>query len=314
MILVGGENLIDFIQDPPDGGHAAYRAIPGGAPFNVAKAIARQGQAVGYLTPFSQDTLGQVLAADLAREAGVTALGEPSPRPTSLAVVSLDGGQAQYQFYREATAERDVTLEALRASVPEAAEAFFVGSLAITDGADAEAWADLFTQAHGRGLFTAIDPNIRAAFIHDRAGYLARLERLLGAADLLKLSDEDIAWLAPGEDPRAAARDIAGRAAAGLVVLTLGSEGAFAVSGAGEVSTPVHPVPDLKDTVGAGDTFMGTLVAQAVAQDRRSAAALRAMERSEVEAMLARAARAAALNCGRVGCDPPTAAEIDGTD
>ncbi|MEM9229513.1 MAG: PfkB family carbohydrate kinase [Pseudomonadota bacterium] len=311
MILVGGENLIDFIQEPPDGGHPAYRSVPGGAPFNVAKAIARQGQRVGYLTPFSTDPLGQQLAADLEAEAGMTALHPVSDCPTSLAVVSLNQGQAQYQFYRERTAERDVTIASLRAAAPADARAFFVGSLALTDGEDAEAWAQLFVALHDGGIFTSIDPNIRAAFIHDRPAYESRLERLLAATDLLKLSDEDIAWLAPGEDPRDAARQFAARTQAGLTVLTLGSDGAFGISGAGEIAVPVHPVPNLKDTVGAGDTFMGTLVTQAVESGRMTAGALRAMEATEVRKMLERAARAAALNCGRVGCDPPTRAELD---
>lgn len=310
MILVGGENLIDFIQDPPDGGHPSYRAIPGGAPFNVAKAVARQGCPVGYLTPFSRDTLGQQLEADLMVEARVQKLHPGSDRPTSLAVVSLTDGQARYQFYREGTAERDVTAEGLRAAVPAEALGMFVGSLAITDGADAEAWSALYADVHGRGLLTALDPNIRAAFIHDRATYEARLTGLLGQTDLLKLSDEDMAWLAPGEDPRAAVHGIAGRSAAGLVVLTLGSAGAIAVRGEDVIEVPVHPVPDLKDTVGAGDTFMGTLIAQAVRQGRLSAAALAAMSAEEVRGLLTVAARAAAINCGRVGCDPPSLSDL----
>ncbi len=310
MILVGGENLIDFIQDPPDGGHPAYRAVPGGAPFNVAKATARQDCDVGYLTPFSSDTLGQLLQADLMAEDRVEKLHAGSDLPTSLAVVSLTDGQAHYQFYRQGTAERDVTAEALRTAVPGAARGIFVGSLAITDGSDAAAWTTLYTELHHKGLFTALDPNIRAAFILDRPGYLARLDRLLGETDLLKLSDEDIAWLAPGEDPRQAARDIAARTPAGLVVLTLGGAGAMAISNGAEVTVPVHPVADLKDTVGAGDTFMGTLLAQSARADRLSGDALRAMSLDEVLGLLTLAAKAAAINCGRTGCNPPDLGDL----
>lgn len=310
MILVGGENLIDFIQDPADGGHPAYRAVPGGAPFNVAKATARQGCDVGYLTPFSGDTLGQLLETDLMAERGIKKLHAGSDLPTSLAVVSLTDGQARYQFYRQGTAERDVTVEALQAAVPNVARGIFVGSLAITDGTDAAAWTALYTGLHRTGLFTALDPNIRAAFIHDRPSYLARLEGLLRETDLLKLSDEDIAWLAPGEDPRQAARDIAARTPAGLTVLTLGSAGAMAISDGAEVTVPVHPVPDLKDTVGAGDTFMGTLLAQSARTGRLSSDALRAMSIEEVRGLLTLAAKAAAINCGRSGCNPPDLADL----
>lgn len=303
MILVGGENLIDFIQDPPDGGHPAYRAVPGGAPFNVAKATALQDVPVGYLTPFSTDTLGRQLLADLMKVPNMTALNPGSDRPTSLAVVSLTNGQASYQFYREGTAERDVTHAGLSALVPAEAEAFFIGSLAVTDGADADAWTALFDELTGRGLFTALDPNIRAAFIHDRDGYLKRLDHLLAGADLVKMSDEDISWLAPGEDPRAALRGMAAKSSAGLVVLTMGSEGAFAITAEGAVEVPVHPVHDLKDTVGAGDTFMGTLMAETRRRGKLTRGGLKGITKSEAVEVLQTAARAAAINCERSGCN-----------
>ncbi|NNU80957.1 carbohydrate kinase [Halovulum dunhuangense] len=310
MIIVGGENLIDFIQDAPDGGHPAYRAVPGGAPFNVAKAIARQDVAMGYLTPFSTDTLGRQLQADLLANPRAQALHTPSDRPTSLAVVSLEQGQARYQFYRERTAERDVTPESLRAALPVAPSAFFVGSLAVTDGPDAEAWAGLFRDLSQAGTFTALDPNIRAAFIHDRAGYLARLETLIATADLIKMSDEDIAWLAPGQDPRAALRAIAGRSRAGLVVLTLGAKGAFGITRSGEIEVPPHPVPKLVDTVGAGDTFMGTLIAQCHHEGWLRRGALDALTPDQARLLMRRAAAAAAINCGRAGCNPPSLSEL----
>ncbi len=310
MILIGGENLIDLIQDPPDGGHPAYRAIPGGAPFNVAKAVARQSAEVGYLTPFSSDVLGQTLRDDLGREANMRLLADPSDKPTSLAVVSLTDGQAQYQFYREGTAERDVTAARLQASIPITAEAFFVGSLAITGGPDADAWEALYMAQVKAGRFVALDPNIRAPFIHDRAGYLARLDRMLAQADLVKLSDEDIAWIMPGETPAAALRKMAENSSADLIVLTMGGDGAIAMAGGRDYAVPAAPVPDFKDTVGAGDTFMGTLLAQTRRMRRLGRGGLKNMPGDEVETLLTLAGKAAAINCGRSGCNPPTLDEL----
>lgn len=310
MILVGGENLIDFIQDPPDGGYPAFRAVPGGAPMNVAKAAALQGQPVGYLTPVSADALGRTIADDLARVPGLTCLAPASDRPTSLAVVALKDGQARYQFYREGTAERDVTAAGLGALVPAAARALFLGSLAITDGDDAEAWAELFVTQARAGLFTALDPNIRAAFIHDPSAYRARLHRLLAEADLLKLSDEDLAWLAPGEDPVAAARALASTARAELTVLTMGAEGALGIGPAGEVRVPAPRLAAVADTVGAGDTFMGALLAGIARLGRLQRGALAGLAAAEAEGLLATAAQAAAINCTRSGCQPPTLAEM----
>ncbi len=309
MILIGGENLIDFIQENDDAAAPLYRAIAGGSPYNTAKAAARQEVAVGYLTPISEDTLGGLLRRGLEAE-GVALLAEPSARPSSLAVVSLANGQAAYQFYREGTAERDVTPTGLRTCIPETAEIVYVGSLAITDGADAEAWADLYRALAERGVFTALDPNIRASFIRDRAGYMARLEGLFGVSRLIKLSDEDIAWLAPGSDPLAAAEDIWRRSGADLLVLTRGRDGANAWGAFGTAAVPAAPVADLKDTVGAGDTFMGTLLAEVQRRGLASKDALARIDKNEVTEILHRAATAAAINCGRVGCDPPVLAEI----
>lgn len=311
MILVGGENLIDFIEEPSDDGlPPLYRAWPGGGPFNAAKALALQDIPTGYLTPVSTDPLGRLLAADLDRLPALSRLAPDSARPTTLAVVSLDEGQARYQFYREGTAERDVTAQGLIDLVPDEVEAFFVGTLAIADGADADAWAALWGESRARGLFTALDPNIRAAFIHDRPAFEARLDTMLASADLVKLSDEDLAWLTPGEDSKIAVRALARRTSAPLTVLTQGSAGVFAVFEDAEISVPVHPVRTLVDTVGAGDTFMATLLAEIRRRGLLGQGQLVGIGATDVKGILEVAARAAAINCERRGCQPPTLTDL----
>ena len=85
MILVGGENLIDFVQtDTPDGA-ALYQAIPGGSCYNCAIATARQGQDVTYMTPVSEDALGAMLEARLAQD-NIALAAQRVSQPTSLAV------------------------------------------------------------------------------------------------------------------------------------------------------------------------------------------------------------------------------------
>ncbi len=307
MILIGGENLIDYIQEPEAPGHPLYRAIPGGSPYNVAKAVARQGAATGYLTPISSDSLGMLLSDDLSAD-GVTLLGGVSDKPTSLAVVSLQDGQARYQFYREATAERDLDLPLLTAAIPAEAEAFHIGSLALTDGSDAEAWEALFGRLHQRELFCSIDPNVRPAFVKDRAAYLDRLERLYQQANLIKLSDEDLSWLAPDQPLNTAQEALFERSTADVVVLTKGAEGARAICAAGAVEVPPEKVANLVDTVGAGDTFMATLLAECCRQGLHQN--LGAIDLATARKLLETAARAAAINCGRKGCNPPTALEL----
>ncbi|MGE4612704.1 MAG: carbohydrate kinase [Paracoccaceae bacterium] len=311
MILVGGENLIDFIQVSSEGGAPHYRANVGGSPFNTTKALARQGMSVGYMTSISSDTMGDLLADDLIKE-GVELLAPRRAEPTSLAVVSLKSGTPSYQFYRENTADRIVTLEGLLGQLPDGlASAFQLGSLAITGGDDAEAWVDFYIQMKAAGVFTSLDPNIRPAFIHDRKVYLARLARLLEKTDLIKLSDEDLEWIFPDEPLFAAAEKLSRQTSAKLVVVTLGPDGAFAIFKGNTTIIKPAPVNGLVDTVGAGDTFMAALIASLFQSGRLSCTALEAMSESDVEFLLKRASCAAALNCEQAGCNPPDLRTLD---
>lgn len=307
MILVGGENLIDFVQEADPAAVPLYRAVPGGSPYNIARAIARQGVSTGYLTPISTDALGQILQEQLIED-GVAIAHDRTAKPTALAVVSLNDGQAQYQFYREGTADRDVSLERLLASVPDDARAVHIGSLALTDGSDGAIWEALISKLKARGLFCSLDPNVRPEFVRDRAEYLARLERLYAQVDMIKLSDEDLRWLAGDQALFAAQDDLFQRSSAALVVLTLGSKGARAVCASGEVIVPAVPVNTLEDTVGAGDTFMGTLLAQSARQGLLDQ--LHDIQLDQADLLLRIAAQAAAMNCERAGCQPPLAEDL----
>lgn len=308
MIVVGGENLIDMVQSETQGQWPSYTAIPGGAPYNVALACARQGAAVGYATPISTDTLGNQLA-DRVLADGVVLLAPRRADPSSMAVVSLTNGQARYAFYREGTAERGVTFASLQANMPDDTKILMVGGLAITGGADAEAWHQIYAASHAKGLITAMDPNIRHLMISDREAYLARFEAMLAVTDALKLSDEDLEWLYPGTTPEQGLDVMRQKSSAHLIVITKGSEGAIGLVHDTVVAVPAGQANPFMDTVGAGDTFMATLVAELdrLAQSRADVAAL---GQKDLQAMMERAALAAAINCSRAGCNPPYLAEL----
>ncbi len=310
MIVVGGENLIDFIQEIGDNGNPIYRANPGGSPYNCAMAVGQQQVPVGFLTPISTDTLGNLLADGLM-DAGVILCGDRRNEPTSLAVVSLKGAAASYQFYRENTADRMVSISALKGACPDGMTGFHVGSLALTGGADADVWADFYVSLHTHGVFTSLDPNIRAAFINNRSEFMERLDRMLVATDLLKLSDEDLEWLEPGVEPETAARRMLARSTAKLMVVTLGADGAFAITRDEFIRVDPAPVSDMKDTVGAGDTFMATLLTGLHNGGRIEAGKPFDINGLNILALLERASVAAALNCEQVGCNPPDLATLD---
>jgi fructokinase len=310
MISVGGENLIDLVSGAAAAnGLPQYTANPGGSPFNVAMAAGRQGQDVAYLTPVSEDALGDLLAERL-EQSHVRIVAPRVPNPTSLAIVSITDGIPSYAFHRNGTAERQVSIDSLERDMPAATTLFHVGSLGLVDGDDADTWEAFFADCQRRGLMTSLDPNVRPGLIADRDGYVARIKRMMRHADVFKLSDEDLEWLYPDRQLEAALADCRADCNAALFVLTLGGEGSRAFLGDIEIQADAPAVDNLVDTVGAGDTYMATLLSWVVESDLAARAALAAIDEAVLRAALHRAATAAAINCGRSGCNPPWRNEL----
>jgi len=310
MILVCGENLIDYILEDGEGDLPLYRATPGGSPFNTAMAMARQDIPTGYLNPISNDVLGQLLRSTLEKD-GVACLAPVSDKPTALAIVSLDNGQPSYQFYHEDTADRQITKDKLLSITPDNVSACQVGCSAIGAGQDAEEVVKYIEALAARGVTITFDPNIRPAFIDNRDDYLKRFERILDQTRILKLSDEDITWLYPDQTIENAAKSLSERDNIELTVLTKGGDGAIAFSAQGSHEVAPASVSNLIDTVGAGDTFMATLVAETSKRGLLEKGKLSTAPSLEIDTVLQMAARAAAINCGRKGCNPPTTAELN---
>lgn len=293
-ILVTGEALIDLTVSH-DGRVAAH---PGGGPFNVALTVGRLGQPAGFLGAVSRDRFGQDLLRRLADDGvdvdGVTR----TDAPTTLALAELDHtGAASYRFYDTGTSAPSLTADG--AARPTPPEILYVGTLGLVFEPLATTLEALVTQSPTDTL-VAVDPNCRPRAISDRAGYRERLERLLHRADLVKVSAEDLAWLAPGRDELDATRAMLGRdGAVGLV--TLGPAGAVIVT-RGEAIRIEAPKVTVVDTIGAGDAFMGAFLAHWRARDL-GRDALRDLEC--VREATRFACEVAAMTCSRAGADPP---------
>ncbi|MFF1780692.1 carbohydrate kinase family protein [Streptomyces virginiae] len=291
MIVVGGEALIDLVPValPP----GALLPRPGGGPYNTALALGRLGAEVAFCSRVSSDGFGESLLAGL-RAAGVDlSLVQRGPEPTTLAVPSLaPDGSASYGFYVEGTADRLFTLPP---TLPDGVRALALGTCSLVLEPGASAYEALLRRESRRGVLTLLDPNIRPALIADPAAYRARfLERMLPHTSVLKLSEEDAAWLGGRVEDWLAAGPSAvvlTRGAAGLTVRT--REG-------GEYSAAARPVA-VVDTIGAGDTVNAALLHRLT--DRPG-------EPVDWPEVLAHAAHAAALTCTRAGAEPPYAAEL----
>jgi fructokinase len=303
MITIGGENLIDYVQTEMKDGLPVYTAIPGGSCYNVAIAAARQGQTVSYVTPISTDSLGNVLAQRLIDD-GIQLATPRTDAPTSLAVVSVNNGQPSYQFYRSDTADRQITPDTLDAAISDQTRVFHIGSLALIEGADADLWEQRFATLAANDVITSLDPNARPVVVKDKDQYVARLLRVMKHARVLKLSDEDLEYLAPDQPLMEAFEQICSETQAAIIILTKGADGAVVRCGSAQFDVAAAQADPLVDTVGAGDTFMGTLLVE-ISKTGLSASKLGSIAKDELARIVTRAAKAAALNCQSAGCNPP---------
>lgn len=306
MIWVLGEALIDFVPREI-AGQAGYVPHTGGSPFNAAKAAALAGGRVAFVGGISTDFFGDMLVADLARCGVETSGALRSDAPSTLAFVTFEGGHPRYAFFN------NLTSTALVEPVPRSAtlapgDVLSIGSIALIDRPGAEN-ITVEALATASGALLAFDPNVRAGMVKNWPDWSGRMERLLARAGLVKLSTEDLEVLRPGMTATEfAAVQLAGGAA--LVVVTDGAAGAQAFAQSGMVSMPAPHVA-VKDTVGAGDTLMGTLLAELCLRGKSHPAALAALSEPDLRQILQRAVVAAALNCTEVGCQPPRRAEVD---
>lgn len=305
-IWVTGEALIDFVPNETPAG-TGFVPYCGGSTYNVARAAALQGADVSFVGALSRDMFGDQLAAALIAD-GVDLGGTPRvDHPTTLAFVKFDGNDARYAFFNtgSATQMTDHSATVLNA---EPGDILHAGSISLIDEPGGANITD-FVCAQSDRLLLSLDPNARPGMITDLAGWQARIDRLVDHAGIVKLSDEDLEVLAPGTDPQDYIRGLVDRGVA-LAVITMGGDGAFAATRSGTVRAASQSA-GLVDTVGAGDTVMGTLLTQVIEKDLTQAETLASLGTDALETLLGRAMTAAWLNCKTTGCNPPTRQAID---
>ncbi|MFF4310319.1 carbohydrate kinase [Streptomyces sp. NPDC001507] len=302
MIVVAGEALIDLVPQGT-GALAALQPALGGGPYNTAVALGRLGSATAFCSRASGDAFGEALLDGLRRAGVDVSLVERGPEPTTLAAATIDPrGSASYSFYVEGTADRLFTTPV---GLPATTRAVSFGTLSLVLEPGASAYEELMRDAAGQGLFTALDPNIRAGLIADPDAYRARFKSWLPSVTLLKLSEEDALWLGGTPHEWLAAGPSA-------VVITHGGDGLSAFTRDGTVySVPGEEVA-VVDTIGAGDTVNAALLHGLAAQDALSAEALLGLGADGWTRLLRFAARAAAITCSRAGAEPPYASELEG--
>ncbi|MET7943314.1 carbohydrate kinase [Streptomyces sp. NPDC005302] len=302
MIVVAGEALIDLV---PQGAGALAGLLPrlGGGPYNTAVALGRLGSPTAFCSRVSRDAFGEALLDGLTGAGVDVSSVQRGAEPTTLAAATVGpDGSAAYSFYVEGTADR---LFSAPAALPDATRAVSFGTCSLVLEPGASAYEELMRKAAAQGVFTALDPNIRAGLIPDPDAYRARFLSWLPSVSLLKLSEEDAAWLGGTPQEWLAAGPAA-------VVVTRGGEGLTAFTRDGSVHSVPGEAVDVVDTIGAGDTVNAALLHGLAARDALSPVAAAELGPRGWTDLLRFAARAAAITCSRAGAEPPYAAEIGG--
>ena len=305
MILCAGEALIDMLPRDTTAGEAAFAPHAGGAVFNTSIALGRLGVPVQLYSGISTDLFGEVLTDTLAASNVDASLAHRADAPTTLAFVKLVDGHASYAFYDENTAGRMLPVD----SLPKVtANALFFGGISLAVEPCAATYAALLKREAATKVIM-IDPNIRPSFIKDDATYRVRLHAMLGDADIVKLSDEDLDWIDPDGATADKARKMVADYDLKLLCITEGAKGVTGYTANSEVFVASEKAT-VVDTVGAGDTFNAGVLASLHQAGLLSKSQVATLSETAIRDALALGAKVAAITVARAGANPPWAADL----
>ncbi len=301
--LVLGEALIDIVRRT----NGDIQEHVGGSPLNVAIGLGRLGHEVSMATYFADDERGRSIRDALAADRVGLTPGSISASRTPTATATLDdAGAATYEF--------DLTW-APPTPLPAPQGHLHTGSIAVSLQPGASAVRDAVIAATAVGT-VSLDPNPRPSIIGSAAENRSDIEELVGLADVVKASDEDIAWLYGEGAELAEVLRLWGRLGPSLVLATRGGDGATVhVPATGELFEVPGRTVDLVDTVGAGDSFMSGLLSglldDGLLGDLDARARLRTAGSDQLLRAVDRAVATSAVTVSRAGSQPPTRGELD---
>ncbi len=258
-----GELLIDFV--PTISGVTlieapAFKKAPGGAPANVAAGLAKLGVSSAFLGKVGDDAFGHFLKETLD-QVGVDTSGLvfSEEARTALAFVSLRAdGEREFMFYRNPSADMLYTPQEVAYDLIERAKIFHFGSVSLITEPSRSATLAAIESAHASGVLVSYDPNLRLALWPDADSAKNGMISVWEQADIIKVSDEELAFLTGLSDIDRAVEQL-WHDSLQLMVVTLGKAGSryYTLEFRGEV--PGFTVESV-DTTGAGDGFVAGLL------------------------------------------------------
>ncbi|WP_039985154.1 aminoimidazole riboside kinase [Vibrio owensii] len=255
-IWVTGDAVVDLIPDT----ESTYLKCPGGAPANVAVAISRLGGNSAFFGRVGQDPLGRFMKATLAQEQVNTdyMLLDEAQRTSTVIVDLDDSGERSFTFMVKPSADQFL----IPADIPEFAQGewLHVCSIALANEPSRSSTLKAMQDIKAAGGFVSFDPNLREEVWANPEELKPVVRQAIELADVVKFSDDELLFLTNTDSLEAGLEAIKAFNNT-LVLITQGAKGALVVFEgeqkliAGQAIKPV-------DTTGAGDAFVGGLLAR----------------------------------------------------
>ena len=306
MIVTIGENVVDIFKQE-DG---LLRPVPGGSPLNIAVTLARLGVEASYGMVFSDDALGSDMLAHLRANKVGYLPGAQVARPSSLAMVAVAAdGQPAYSFYRKGCADVDLQPGDLPALPPEVVHVQVGGSPLIGEDHCGDMLLE-WVERIAPDVSLSLDPNVRPSLIADHGRFVARCEKLHRRCKIVRLSDEDATYMYASADPARITSHLLEQGVE-LAILTLGDRGVYIATPRCRFELAAADAGKVRDTVGAGDCFLGALLALLHERGLLGTSELATLDEARLRELGIFACACSALNCTQVGCNPPAREEVD---
>ncbi|WP_077624803.1 aminoimidazole riboside kinase [Sediminibacillus massiliensis] len=259
-IISLGEALIDFIPLDPD--NTQFQKSPGGAPANVAVGLARLGAKASFVGKVGDDVLGTFLKRTL-EDYGVDTENMYLTKEIRTGVVFVtlaEGGERSFDFYIDPSADRYLHEAEVSEELFKEHNVFHFGSISMIDEPAESATKKAVRLAKENGLIISYDPNLRPMLWKSLDEARTKITSMLGEADLVKLSEEELEFLTGETDIHKGVEKLK-EYQIPLLFVTLGHEGSYVFHKGQAVHVPARQVKAV-DTTGAGDAFVSGLLYQ----------------------------------------------------
>ena len=306
MILCSGENLIDFV--PVSKNTEIFKACVGGSPLNTAIGLGAMNAPVYFFSRISNDFFGRKIISFLKKNNVKTNLIQKTSDKTTLGFVS-NRNKPEFSFYANQTADRNLSQYDFKKNVLKKIILAHFSSISLVLKPGSETYFKIIKNLK-KTFLLSIDPNIRSSLIENKNNYLKRFKEFLKLADIIKLSDEDFNYLNNDNNPDKVIPNWIQKNNISFVILTLGEKGSILYTKKLRIFIKSYKVK-VADTVGAGDIFQAAVINYLYKSKNLSNDKLLNLKKSDWEKCLKFASKAAAINCTKEGCYPPTEREIN---